>query len=227
MMEILISKAWHTRYPGAFMGIMVLRDVFNPSNNSLLDEKKKEVENHLRTIISSKSDLESSHVIQAYSRYYKLFRKNYHVIFQVESIALKGKSIPNVAPLVEAMFLAELENMLLTAGHDVEKLEGDLTLGIASGTESYQLMNGADQTLKPGDMFITDSQGVISSIIYGPDKRTRITEKTSNVLFTVYAPPGIEREQVTRHLQEIRELVGLFSPEMRLELIEVYEAKGE
>jgi DNA/RNA-binding domain of Phe-tRNA-synthetase-like protein len=227
MMEIAISKAWQTQYPGALMGVMILQNVANPSQNKVLDEKKAALEKALRSTIASKTDLDSSPVIQAYSRYYKYFRKNYHVQFQVESIALKGKSIPKVAALVEAMFMAELKNMLLTAGHDVDKIEGDLTLGIADGTEKYLLMNGSEQILKAGDMFIADDKGTISSIIYGPDKHTRMTEKTKNALFTVYAPPGIGAEQVRQHLQEIKELVGLFSPEMRLELIEVYEAKGE
>ena len=102
-----------------------------------------------------------------------------------------------------------------------------LHVGIASGNETYQLMSGAEQTLKPEDMFISDSMGVISSIIYGPDKRTRITGKTSNALFTVYAPPGIEREQVERHLQDIAELVRLFSPDMNVEQLAVYKASGE
>ena len=62
---------------------------------------------------------------------------------------MKGKSLPNVAALVEAMFVAELKNMLLTAGHDADKLDGDLTLDIANGAETYQLMSGVDQTLKP------------------------------------------------------------------------------
>ena len=182
MIDLAISQDWHRTYPGAFIGLLVLSKVSNPSNSPLLDEKKAELEVRLRSTVTSKADLEALSVIQAYSRYYKLFRKNYHVKFQVESVALKGKSLPNVAALVEAMFVAELKNMLLTAGHDADKLDGDLTLDIANGAETYQLMSGADQTLKPEDMFISDSMGVISSIIYGPDKRTRITGKTSNAL---------------------------------------------
>ena len=227
MIDLAISQDWHRTYPGAFIGLLVLSKVSNPSNSPLLDEKKDELEVLLRSIITSKADLDALPVIQAYSRYYKLFRKNYHVKFQVESVAVKGKSLPNVAALVEAMFVAELKNMLLTAGHDADKLDGEITLGIASGNETYQLMSGAEQMLKTEDMYISDGRGVISSIIHGPDRRTRITGKTSNALFTVYAPPGIEWEQVERHLQDIADLVGLFSPDMNVEQLAVCEAGGE
>ncbi|MFN8461858.1 MAG: hypothetical protein U0X93_08840 [Anaerolineales bacterium] len=74
------------------------------------------------------------------------------------SIVLKGKSIPSVASLVECMFMAEVKNMLLTAGHDLDKLQLPLTLDVTQGTESYTLMRGA-QTVKAGDMTISDQAG--------------------------------------------------------------------
>jgi hypothetical protein len=39
---------------------------------------------------------------------------------ELESVARKGKSIPSRAALVEAMFIAELENLILTAGNDLD-----------------------------------------------------------------------------------------------------------
>ena len=63
-------------------------------------------------------------MIQAYAAYYERFNKTYHVQLQLESVALKGKSIPRVSALVEAMFMAELENLLLTAGHDLDVVQG-------------------------------------------------------------------------------------------------------
>jgi len=45
------------------------------------------------------------------------------VQLQVESIVSKGKSLPNVTPLVDANFVAEVETLVLTAGHDVAKLQ--------------------------------------------------------------------------------------------------------
>ena len=71
-------------------------------------------------------------------------------------------------------------------------------------------------------MFIADLAGVISSIIYGPDRRTQINPDTRNVLFTVYAPAGIEPQTVRQHLQEIQEIVGIFSPRGTVARLEVY-----
>ena len=71
-------------------------------------------------------------------------------------------------------------------------------------------------------MMIADAQGVISSVIYGPDRRTRITSETRQVLFTVYAPPGIGEQAVYDHLRDIQANVLLVAPEAQVEVLEVY-----
>ena len=130
--------------------------------------------------------------MQAYNNHYKRFKKSYHVQPQLESIAWKGKSIPTVSALVEAMFMAEMKNLLLTAGHDLDIVQLPLTLDVSKGTESYTLMRGEEQILKPGDMMISDQLGIISDVIYGPDRRTQITADTRHAVFTTYCRQGIE-----------------------------------
>ncbi|HQV64397.1 MAG TPA: hypothetical protein PKV19_10380, partial [Anaerolineales bacterium] len=122
----------------------------------------------------------------------------------------------------EAMFMAEMKNMLLTAGHDLDVLHLPLTLDASNGTESYTLMRGNEQILKAGDMSISDRVGIVSSIVYGPDQRTQITDATRNVVFTVYAPAGINEQTVTQHLQDIREYVTIIAPQAQVELLKVY-----
>jgi DNA/RNA-binding domain of Phe-tRNA-synthetase-like protein len=143
---------------------------------------------------------------------------------QIESVALKGRPLPNVAALVEAMFMAELEHLLLTAGHDLEALRLPLTLDVAQGTETYTLLRGEEQTLKPGDMFIADREGVVSSIVYGPDQRTAITSETRAAVFTVYAPPGIGAGTVDAHLRALEENVRVISAEAETVVREVVSA---
>jgi len=62
-------------------------------------------------------------------------------------------------------------------------------------------------------------------VLYGPDRRTRITPETRQVLFTVYAPPGIGEQAVYDHLQDIQAHVLLVAPEADVELLKVYGTK--
>jgi DNA/RNA-binding domain of Phe-tRNA-synthetase-like protein len=204
-----------------------MRDVANPEYHTALDKRKEELESQLRSRFSGydRAALKALPVIQAYNAYYRRYKKTYHVQLQLESVAFKGKSIPQVAALVEAMFMAELKNLLLTAGHDWEALEMPVRLDVAEGSERYIRLNGQEQKLKAGDMMIADGQGVISSVLYGPDRRTRITSETRQVFFTVYAPPGVGREAVWEHLRDIEAHVLLVAPEAKVETMEVYGAE--
>lgn len=216
-----VSPEWKSAFPDSHVGILVIHDVLNPPNHPELDKRKIELEEQLRKRFAGqdRSALNNQPILQAYNNYYKRFKKSYHVQLQLESILWKGKSIPSVSALVQSMFMAELKNMLLTAGHDLDILQLPLTLDVSKGNEQYQLMRGEEQILKVDDMFIRDSSGIISSIIYGPDKRTQITSNTKNVIFTVYAPDGIDKQSVTNHLQDIGEYVKLFSPQAQVEFL--------
>ena len=219
-----VSSAWKSAYPGASVGVLAMHEVANPQQHPLLHEKKEDLEEALRAQFSSydRTSLKAIPVLASYGAYYKQFNKTYHVQHQLESLVFKDRHIPRVAALVEAMFMAELKNLLLTAGHDLSAIEPPLSIGVAKGTESYIRMNGEEQTVKAGDMMISDANGVVSCIIYGPDSRSRITPETERVIFTVYAPRGIEDRDVRRHLEDIQENVTVIAPGASVELLEVF-----
>ena len=219
-----VTSAWKSTFPEAHAGVLVMRDVINPAHHPELEKHKTELEEQLRSQFSGQDRAAMSNlpVLQAYDTYYRRFKKTYHVQLQLESIAWKGRSIPSVSALVEAMFMAEMKNMLLTAGHDLDVLHLPLTLDVSKGTESYTLLRGNEQVLKAGDMMIGDGMGIVSSIVYGPDQRTQITDGTRNVVFTVYAPPGINELTVAQHLQDIQEYVMVIAPQAQVELLKVY-----
>ena len=126
------------------------------------------------------------------------------------------KALPRVAALVEAMFIAELRNLLLTAGHDLDALELPVHLTVGTG-ESFTAPNSQETTVKAGDMVIADARGrVLSAIITGPSDFARIGPETTAVLFYSYAPPGVDSILVHAHLDEIERNVRLISPEAEI-----------
>jgi DNA/RNA-binding domain of Phe-tRNA-synthetase-like protein len=222
-----VSDAWKAAFPEAHAGVLVMTEVENPPRHNALDELKALLEKQLRERFAGQDRLAIGKlpVLQAYEAYYRRFNKTYHVQLQLESIVFKGKSIPSVAALVEAMFMAEVNNLLLTAGHDLDSLQLPVTLDVSTGGERYNLLRSQEQELKPGDMFIADRAGIISSILYGPDQRTQIQAQTRNVLFTIYAPAGISEEVIVKHLQEIQQNVLLIEPRAQVGMLKVFGAR--
>jgi DNA/RNA-binding domain of Phe-tRNA-synthetase-like protein len=221
-----IIEAWKAAFPQAHAGVLVVRGAANPPRSDALEKRKTELEAELRGRFSAsdRAALLQLPELRAYDEYYRRYKKTYHIQLQLESIVFKGKPIPGVAALVEAMFMAEMEDLMLTAGHDLDVLQMPLTLDLAKGDEVYTLMRGEEQTLKAGDMFIRDGEGVISSVIYGPDRRTQIRPETKNAVFTAYAPAGIAESAVKTHLEHIWQNIRLFAPDAAVETMEVFSA---
>ena len=209
------SSSWKMMYPQAAIGVLALDKVDNPASFPELDRQKEALESVLREQYAgySRQELRALPSVEPYVAYYKRFKKSYHVLHQLESVALKGKPIPRTAALVEAMFMAELKNQLLTAGHDLDLLQEPVGVTVDNGDESYVGLGSRDLQTKGNDMMIEDASGIISSIVYGPDERTKISPETRRVLFTVYAPAGIQRQMVTGHLNDLKAYARVISPQ--------------
>ncbi len=212
---ITASENWRTGFPGTSFGIMVIEGIRNSKGNRAFEERKTLFEEELRQDHRGKTrkQIGKEPPFEPYEKFYRTFGKGYPVLHQVETVALKGEPVLSPSPLVAAMFMAELKNGLLTAGHDLDKVSIPLFLDVSRGTEEYQTMGGKERTLLKGDMFLSDRKGILSSVIYGPNDSSPITQKTTRALFTVYGVPSVSTMQLRAHLEEIEALVHLFSPQ--------------
>ncbi len=215
------SEGWRAAYPGAAIGLLAISGAANPEGHPLLERRREELEAQLRSRYAGldRGGLKALPVLKAYAAHYKRFGKTYHLQLQLESVVLKTRPIPKAAALVQAMFMAELDSLLLTAGHDLAALRGELSAEVASGEQTYTLLNGQQQKLKAGDMCIRDQEGILSSVLYGPDLRTRLTSRTTGVLYTVYIPAGIQRQAVMEHLAKLQADVLLVAPGAQLQFL--------
>ncbi len=206
------------------LGILIMTDINNPDHHESLDRLKQNLEKEIveKYQTMSRKELKELYPLHAYVSYYKTFGYTYHVLPQVESIA-HGKKIPRVIPTVEAMFMAEVKNMLLTAGHDLEQIRLPLELKTAGPDETYTGISGRPATAVPGDFLIRDSESILSSILKGPDQRTCITPRTRQALFTIYAPEGIRPDTILNHLDDIESYIHVFSPDAAASMKKVLE----
>lgn len=217
-----ITEDFSKSYPGASVGILVLENVRAKSPVSGLEGITREVVLELQNKFPDLQALKDHPVIRAYTEYYKNFRKSYHVLGQLQSIIFGKRPFPSGSALVETMYAAELKNMLLTAIHDLDSICHPLRIGISTGEEIYITLRGEEQRLKPGDMMMRDQAGIISSVIYGPDRRTCVSQATANVILAVYAPVGVSTEAVINYFEDIKRFISLFSPQFKTILQEIY-----
>lgn len=211
---LTISDAVKEKYPDLHFGIMMIENVQNPKSNPTLNQMKKNLEIELREKYNhlDKQALKSLSQIQAYNEFYKTFKKTYHVQHQIESIVFKDKDLPNVAALVEAMFMVEVKNLLLTAGYDYGKVKNALQVDLSDGNQVFTGMGMSPKKPPKNDIILCDQQDILGSIICGPDHSSRISPETTQVLFAVYGVPGITEQAIHNHLLDIEHHVSVISP---------------
>jgi DNA/RNA-binding domain of Phe-tRNA-synthetase-like protein len=193
------------------IGILAM-EIAQSTPDDRLRAAKRQLEGELQEKFgqAAREELKVLVPMNAYVAYYKKYGYTYHVLSQLESVA-RGKSIPEALPPVTSMFMAELKNGILTAGHDLDKVRFPLGCLMATGGEAYTVLNGKTATCVAGDWMIADQEGVLSSILRGPDLRTAITRQTKRVLYTAYTPVGVSEPMLRRHLSDIEALNRLFS----------------
>jgi DNA/RNA-binding domain of Phe-tRNA-synthetase-like protein len=218
-MDIQTTPAWQEAFPGGHVGALLLSNIDNTGRGSELEECKRSLETRLRAEFGrlSRAELLELEVLNAYRAYYRGFDQTYHVQLQLESVVHKNKALPNVNPLVDASFLAELETLVLTASHDADRLVWPLTIDVTQGGEAFEQVNGKVRSLKARDMMMADAQGTVCTILYGQDRRTPVSTATRRVLYVCYAPPGVTEKRVRQQLDTTLSHVRLFASEVQVE----------
>jgi DNA/RNA-binding domain of Phe-tRNA-synthetase-like protein len=208
------SAAWRAAYPGACAGLLIVTGAANPERDDRMDARLDETAAALRAEFAglARADLLARPEMAAYQSHYRRFDKTYHVLLQLESVAFKDKPLRARGTLVAAMFHAELATGLLTAGHDVARLDGSLLVDVVADGEGYVGLGGRAIRAARGDMCIRDSTGIVSAVVHGPDDRTSLGPATTAAAFTTYAPAGIGPDAVRRELELIADDVRLVSP---------------
>ena len=226
MIPVTVTQAWRSAHAGALIGLLEVSGVANASASPELDARKRAVETKLRERFGrpTRADLIALPVMRDYVRYYKRFDKTYHVLQQLESVALKGKPLPSVSPLVDANFAAELDTLVLTAGHDVGKLQPPLRIDVSVEADTLVQMSGSAKRLPAGDMVMRDADAVSCSILYGQDNRSALSASTTAALYVAYAPAGVGEQAVRAQLDAILANVRLIAPASTLEQLALLPA---
>ncbi len=226
MLEIIVASRWKTTFPGAHLGMLAVENVDNRQHSNALEAYKTTLVERLRAQYDGfdRAALNEMPALAAYKKYYRKFGSTYHVLLQLESLLFKGRALPQVSPLVDATFAAEMETLLLTASHDLDRLELPITIDVSDGSEEFAQMGGGTRVLKANDMIMRDRDNVVCSVIYGQDDHSPVTPATRRALFVSYVPAGIEASVVEAHLQALEDNVRRFAPQAVFPYRQVHSA---
>jgi DNA/RNA-binding domain of Phe-tRNA-synthetase-like protein len=204
-MKIAITPTFCSAYPEGIFGVLIARGCANRPQTLSIAEDKRAVEGRLREKFPGEA-IDADPVARAYAQYFRRYGGRYPVVHQAKTV-LGGRSIQSNSALVEAMFTAELDSLVLTSGHDLGALRFPLAVDVAVAGDTYTPLSGKDRMLKAGDMIVRDPEGIIASVAYGPDDRTRLRPDTDAALFGAWCPVGIAPMIVEAHLEKLATLL--------------------
>lgn len=203
------------KYPTIKFGIMIMKNIpLQDPPATEFNQAKKQVELEIRKSFAAldKKQMRELPPFSYYHKYYKNFKKTYHVLHQCESIATGSRTLPKGPPLVQAMFMAEIKNQLLTAGYDYSALQAPFHVTLSDGKNSFEGMGRQNRVPPKSDILFSTDKTTLGSIICGPDHENRIQHTTTNTLFAIYGVPGIAADQMDNHFKDIAEFVRLLAP---------------
>jgi hypothetical protein len=214
MTGISASKDVGTVYAGWTIGTLEIEGLSPRDGGPALDAEVDRVEEMLRSRFGGlgRKAIALTEPTRIYEEHFSRSGKAYPVLLQAAGVVSKGRRIAMPDPLVRAMFAAELEGMLLTAGHDLDALAMPLSLGLASGSATMPTLGGDEKAPPADDLVMSDARGIVASVLLGPDARTCITAATRRALFVIYAPATLPDRPILDQLERLGALALLACP---------------
>ncbi len=184
-MILYIEPELVSKYPGFKVAYSIIRNVKNtqssPEVTKLIQTLPDYVKTHEKELLSRADQMK-----QFYKR---IGSKNrYHILSLLKS-TLNGRNYNLSNPAVDLVYGVELQNGILMGLHDLDKIQGDIYVGVARGNETLEHIFADSLNLSPGAIIFRNGAKIMASLTDGPDKETKVTEASQNILAIAFGAP--------------------------------------
>jgi DNA/RNA-binding domain of Phe-tRNA-synthetase-like protein len=203
MKRITISRKCLETYPWMKFGYYFVNNLASGESFDHLREKQEEVENYIRR--------ETEFLIaraKSISRFYQTQgeKNRSHIESLIKSIS-NGKSIKPVNFIVDSVMIARLRNALLSGVHDVDQIQGDVILDVASEGERFIGIGNRSVMTRQNEVVLRDQIGIWASYTQGPDARTVVDATTRNIIILGFFTPETTREAMIQGIRDAAEIL--------------------
>jgi lysyl-tRNA synthetase class 2 len=122
---------------------------------------------------------------------------------------LKGSEIRHINKLVDIYNYISLKYRTPVGGEDLDKIEGNIYLKFANGSEKFVLLGSSEETHPDkGEVIYSDNEKVLCrKWNWRESDKTKLTEDTRNAFLVIDALPPLTEELVKVAVNELAELV--------------------
>ncbi len=213
--KLAISKAVFDKFPKLKIGIVIAENIDNTGSDAKIYHLLDEIGNLIK-LDFTREDIAKHPLISPWRAAYSDFGakpSSYHC--SVESLMkniLKGKGAPKINKAVDISNYVSLKHLVPAGVNDLDKIEGNILLTIAKGTEIFSPL-GSKTKEKPdkGEVIYKDNKDVICRRWNWRDAdKTKITESAKNVIYYIDALPPVNKTKLKEILADVLDLLGMF-----------------
>ncbi len=211
-MLFLIQKELFDILPDLTIGMVVARDVDNTHPLREVDDLlTRAVEEVKRNFIGDKAQ-EHPRIKPWRTAFSKLSISGSKFPSSIESMArrvLKGDPFPKINPLVDLYNSVSLRYLVPMGGHDLDTIEGNISLRFAEGWEPFRPMGGGEAVIVPkGELVYRDEREVLTrNWVWRQCEKDKATEKTKNIFIPIDVLGEVGRERADEIIAELLQLI--------------------
>ncbi len=123
---------------------------------------------------------------------------------------MRGYAIRHINKLVDIYNAISLRYLLPVGGEDLNTMEGDILLTVATENEVAVMLLGEDEARSPqaGEVIYKDNRGAICRRFNWKEaERTKLTEDTSNVILVIESLPPVETALLQQAVSDLAAMV--------------------
>lgn len=220
MQTVTVDKNFWELFPEAQLYTLVVNNMNNHAHDlapyqDLLKEAFKASEKFL-----VEDDFKENFVISEWRDIFTQFKKKKGARSSIEALlkrVTQGKELAPINPLVDIYNSISLRYGVPCGAEDLDKINGDLHLGLAKGGEDfYPLGAQKSEPALPQEIIYYDLDGAICrSLNWREAQRTMLTEETTNAILVIEAVTPSQQERSLEAIQElhakIKDMLGVES----------------
>lgn len=211
--QVIVDKEFWNLFPEGKINILTLNKIDNSVNEKddpyfagLLKDASKEAHKFLK-----EDTFRLNPAVDEWREALRKFKTKKGARSSIEALLKRvdqGKEFSPINPLVDIYNSVSLEFASPCGGEDLEKMDGDLHLGMAKGGESFKPL-GADEDSPAleGEIIYYDNEGAICRCLnWREAQRTMLTEDTKNAVMVIESINADQAKRADQAIEKLKEL---------------------
>lgn len=211
MKKFIVDERLFSAYEGLRIGIVVCKGLDNTAGNDNIAREMDAVKQTTKAKFEG-VELASYPIIRKWRDIYKSFgeKKSRSSVEALIRRTVNGKEIPSINPLVDIYNIISLKYELPCGGEDMDRIQGDVELTYAKGTEQFLPLGEEEtETVNDGEIVYKCGETVLCrNFNYRESDISKLTDDTENAILVIEDVLK-ESADLSVVLQELAETVAV------------------